>query len=69
MAGKRLHWNGYDHIKAPEIDRFIDEVVEVCRRHGLSISHEDHHGAFEITEISETKIEWLKKCHDSRGSR
>lgn len=38
---------------------FLEEIDSVCKRHGLSISHEDYHGAFFIEEYDESNIEWL----------
>jgi hypothetical protein len=36
-------WSGkkQKHIEVPAIDSFIEEVIEVCKKHGFSISHED----------------------------
>ncbi len=28
---------------------FLDEIEEVCKKHGFGIGHEDGHGAFKIT--------------------
>lgn len=47
----------------PEVDAFLDEIVAVCEKHGLSISHEDGHGAFEIERMSEDNIQWLRQAH------
>lgn len=52
----------------PKIDAFLDEVLQVCEKHGFLISHEDHHGAFEILDnIPKNKemcISWLKEASD-----
>ena len=48
-----------------EIIDFFDEIEEVCVKHGLSISHEDGHGAFEIEKFSSDNIEWLKSAYIS----
>ena len=45
-----------------EIDSFLNEIEQVCRKHGLSISHEDVHGAFVIQKLSEENISWLKEA-------
>ena len=37
----------------PKVDAFIQEVLEVCRKHGLSIAHEDHQGGFIIEDYTE----------------
>lgn len=32
----------------PDVETFLNEIDEVSRRHGMSIGHEDGHGAFII---------------------
>lgn len=39
---------------------FYNDIDEVCKKHNLSISHEDVYGAFEIEEYDEQNILWLK---------
>ena len=55
-------------IETPaEMAAFLDDIIEVCKKHGLSISHEDCHGAFCIEEYCEENIEWLRnadKCYE-----
>ena len=46
----------------PKVDAFIAEIAEVCRRHGLSISHEDGHGSFVIEPFDEYNVEWLSEA-------
>lgn len=41
---------------------FKREVVEVCRKHGISISHQDNHGAFMLEELSEDLIRWFMQA-------
>ena len=41
---------------------FLDEIEAVCRKHGLSIGHEDCHGAFEIGPFDEDDIKWLRNA-------
>lgn len=42
------------------IQDFINAIEQVCREHGLTIGHEDQHGAFLIRQFSEADIEWLR---------
>ncbi len=51
-------------MKNPKIDAFLHEIETVCRRHELSIVHEDRHGGFEIESFDEANIEWLKEAAD-----
>ena len=47
-----------------KIDAFIAEIIEVSKKHGLSISHEDAHGAFEIENYDEENSKWLLYAND-----
>jgi hypothetical protein len=49
-----------------KIAAFIEDVVAVEKKHGLSLSHEDGHGAFMVEEHSEGNEEWLKAARDNR---
>ena len=51
-----------EKIEDPRIDAFLEEILAVCARHGLSISHEDGHGAFIIEPFSENNKEWLENA-------
>lgn len=45
-------WSDAEQKEIPEIDAFLAEIDTVCRLHKLSISHEDHHGAFESLSLT-----------------
>jgi hypothetical protein len=51
-------------IEVPKIDSFIGEILEVCKKHGFSISHEDCHGGFLICKYSDRDAEWLMTASD-----
>jgi hypothetical protein len=56
-------WDGLTRkfINTPkEMVNFINDIDEVCKKYGLSISHEDGHGAFIIEEYDEHNIKWLR---------
>ena len=55
-----------DHIERPKIDKFLTEIDNVCIKHGLSISHEDGHGAFKIVVYNRRDAEWLQGADDAR---
>lgn len=40
---------------------FVEEIIEVCKKHGYSISHEDSTGLFLIEEYSEVNSRWLRE--------
>ena len=43
-----------DNVRA-----FLVEIFSVCEKHGISIEHEDGHGAFILREYNESACEWL----------
>lgn len=49
------------------MDTFLAEIIAVCHKHQLWISHEDGHGAFIITDHSTE--EWLQDAHLELGDR
>ncbi len=61
------HWNGKEEVESPEVDSFLDEIESVCRKHKMSIGHEDSQGAFIVFPFSVPYIKWLRDCHDMRG--
>ena len=49
-----------EFIEMPtRMENFLMDIEKVCKKHGLSISHEDYHGAFFIEEYNEENISWL----------
>lgn len=63
MMKNRTYWHKNDN-SAPNsaVDAFIDDVIDVCKKHGMSIAHEDNHGAFIIEDYSDINIEWLENA-------
>lgn len=57
-------------INMPEsMKNFIDDIDLVCKKHNLSISHEDWQGSFLIEEYDEGNIDWLlnaRKCYKDK---
>jgi hypothetical protein len=58
-AMKRWSSAAHETVEAPEVDAFLAEIGDVCRKHGLSISHEDVHGGFIVDRFDERTLEWL----------
>jgi hypothetical protein len=47
-------------VEAPDVDAFLAEIVEVCRRHNMAIGHEDMEGRFLIARgYSPKAADWL----------
>lgn len=45
-----------------KVKQFLKEIEEVCKKHNMSISHEDGHGAFIIERYDEFNIKWLRQA-------
>ncbi len=45
-------------------DEFIEAVRGVCRSHGVSLSHEDGHGLFVVTDWNRSDDEWMADAVD-----
>ena len=42
-----------------EVKNYLRELIEVSRRHNMSLSHEDSQGAFIVEKFSEDNAHWL----------
>jgi len=64
-------WNVINRqdMENEKVDAFLLEVIEVCKKHGLSISHEDNHGSFEVGLFDQANIEWLMDASDRTQKR
>lgn len=64
-------WNTETHasIENPAIDAFLAEIQTVCKKYGLSLSHEDTQGAFVIIPYDDDAVQWLNDAHDETGER
>ena len=51
------------------MENFLKDIDVVCKKHNLSISHEDYMGAFVIEEYNEDNIEWLFNATKSYKDR
>ncbi len=66
MSNQRWSAKQNARIEAPDIDAFIAEVIEVSRKHGMSIAHEDGHGGFLIEAFDQENADWLSAAADAR---
>lgn len=55
------YWHKSDKKELPNsaVDAFIRDIVDVYKKHGMSIAHEDSQGAFIIEDCHDNNIEWL----------
>jgi len=47
-------------MKKREVESFINDIIKVYEKHGMSISHEDSYGAFLIENYNPKLVEWLR---------
>ena len=52
---------GREEPSKKDAEKFIDEILEICKKHNISISHEDCHGAFMLLKFDQLDIEWLRQ--------
>ena len=47
-------WNQYVNkdVELPEVDAFLEDLVAVCRKHKMYLSHEDGHGSFIVEPLT-----------------
>jgi hypothetical protein len=58
---KRWDSNVNESVEDPKVDAFLDELLEVCRRHGMSLGHQDGHGSFLVYKlVDEFFYGWLR---------
>lgn len=69
LGSRWRHGDGLSgfHPSNPRVEAFLDAIVAVYRKHGMSLSHEDTHGAFKIERDSAENEEWLRGAGDYRG--
>lgn len=56
-------------IEDPMVDAFLGEILDVCKRHGFSLSHEDQHGAFIVVPYHEDTNVWVATAGYDRNPR
>ena len=42
--------------------KFIEEIIDLSKKYGLCLSHEDTQGSFLIEEYDESLIEWIRSA-------
>lgn len=59
---ERISIRHHEYVEIEEIDNFLNDIENVCKHYGLSISHEDEHGIFIIEKYNENTMKWLKNA-------
>lgn len=61
---KRWDQNKAEQIEDVQVDCMLEEILAVCRRYGMSLGHEDEHGAFVVYRKHNAHAEsWLRSAH------
>jgi len=45
--------------KEERAKKFLEEIEKVCKKHNISITHQDHQGAFQLDEYKERYMRWF----------
>lgn len=54
-------------VEVKAIDEFLAEVVQVCQKHGFSITHEGRFGCFEVVPYEDFYVRGLMNAHIAEG--
>ncbi len=55
-------------VTKKQVQEFKREIIELCKKHGFSIEHEDHHGAFIIRDFNASAEEWFNQARYDKWS-
>lgn len=56
---KRFNCRTRKFEEVTEVDEFLKEILSVCKKHNMVLSHEDRHGAFEVENYKDSYEKWL----------
>lgn len=65
---KKTMWSSRlkEKIEAPsEIVDFLVEYEELCRKHNISLAHEDTGGGFLLEKYSDHNLKWVKEAAEN----
>ena len=62
-----IHLRGDVMLTDEQRMAYLDDLIQIGRKHGLSLSHEDGHGAFVIEKLDAFNEAWLKNAQDGTG--
>lgn len=60
---KRWSAKEKSEVERPDVDRFVEEIAAVCKKHGFDIGHEDGHGAFIIEKLDPRAVPGSNVLH------
>jgi hypothetical protein len=51
--------------RTKDVRIFLDDLVEVYLKHGMSLAHEDSQGAFIVDKFTIENVKWLMEAYDN----
>jgi hypothetical protein len=69
MGENKKVWDIFEHKiidMPPKMETFLNDIIAVYKKHGLSLGHEDSHGCFLVAEFCQDNVDWLLeafKCY------
>jgi len=51
-----------------KVNDFLKNIIEICKKYGFSIGHEDTQGSFIIEDFKDENITWLNAASDKTTS-
>lgn len=55
----------YGDERSEKAIAFLAAIEKVCQEFKMSLSHQDHHGGFEIEPYSKRHMDWLKGASEN----
>lgn len=55
-------WRFRRTLNETNISAFMDGYEALCKKHKLSLSHEDGHGAFLIQDFDPENVKWVRNA-------
>lgn len=62
---KKRNSNYHKHRKE-DVDKFLLDIIDVSKKHNMTIAHEDCQGGFLVENWDESNLSWLFSATDKR---
>ena len=66
MKRRLIEQTNIEHEDA-KVDNFIDDIIAVYKKHGLSLTFEDWDNGFIVDKLSEDNVAWLQNTFISKN--
>lgn len=68
MTYKRIDSLAGERVEMPDVDAYIEELIAVSEKHGMSLAHEDTQGSFVVQDVDVLNFQWLRLASVERFS-